>query len=127
MEIDEAKTIITETEAARTVGEREYKINDAITDAQYYRAHPEVIVDARHAKRVIDTLLSGLEVSPCYFKAVRLGIPSFTFLAYDRGAHDAILGWSYLAEINGARPEKYESARALVAEWEKRTDLRWPT
>lgn len=127
MEIDEAKTIITETEAARTVGEREYKIADAIADAQFYRAHPEAVVDGANAKRTINTLLSALEASPCYLKAAREGIPSFTLLAYDFAGHLALTRWIMEAQDHGCRAEKVIQARGMLAEWTRRTDLRWPT
>lgn len=127
MDTKEAAKIITETTASRTLGEVEYKIGDAITDAQYYRAHPEVIVGPTQAKRVIDTLLAALEASPCYFKAAREGIPSFTLLAYDLAGHHAIRVWAGYAQNHGARPEKYESAVGMVYDWQNRDDLRWPT
>lgn len=126
MDHKEAATIINETTAARTLGEIDYKVADAITDAQYYRAHPEVIVGPTQAKRVIDTLLAALEASPCYFKGVREGIPTFTLLAYDFAGHLALTRWIMEAQDHGCRPEKVVQARGMLAEWARRTDLRWP-
>lgn len=127
MDHQEAATIINETTAARTLGEREYTIADAITDAQFYRSHPEAVVDGGNAKRTIDTLLAALETSPCYLKGVREGIPTFTLLAYDFAGHLALTRWIVEAQAHGCRPEKVVQARGMLAEWARRTDLRWPT
>lgn len=40
---------------------RTYSAEAAITDAKFYRAHPEVLIDGQHAKRVINTLLTVIE------------------------------------------------------------------
>jgi hypothetical protein len=79
------------------------------------------------ARQLIRTLLAAIEASPCYYKGAVLGIPTFTFLAYDKAGHAAIRLWAQLAEQHGARPEKFASALAMVMAWERRDDLRWPT
>jgi len=118
--------VVRDCAAAREQPKPQYTIADAITDAQFYRQQPEYIVDLEKAKRVIDTLLSALEASPCYFKGARLGIPTFTLLAYDRAGHSAMLDWADAAEAHGCRAEKINEARAHAIEWADRPDARWP-
>lgn len=105
---------------------RQYTVADAIEDAQWIRRTPDAFVAPQRAKRCIVTLLAALEASPCYFKAARLGLPSFTLLPYDKAGHIALNVWATTAESHGCRPEKVADARAKVREWSQRPDLKWP-
>lgn len=53
--------IIQDCAESRALLKDDYTIEAALTDARFYRAHPEVLIDGRHAKRVIDTLLIAFE------------------------------------------------------------------
>lgn len=102
-------------------------IVDAIDNATWVRRTPDASLAPATAKATIIALLSALEASPCYFKGARLGIPTFTFLAYDRAGHIGIREWANAAQAHGCRLEKVKEARAKVVQWEMRDDCRWPT
>lgn len=114
------------SEQRQETAERPMTIPEAIDAALWMRNMPEALVSDARAKRIIDTLLSALQASPCYFKGAHLGIPTATFLAYDRAAHAALRTWSQQAYEHGATPEKYEWGIHLAIEWEKRPDCKWP-
>ena len=101
-------------------------VASAIETAQALRSQPELLLDSRGYRRIIGALLEALEASPCYFKAVRLGEPSFTLRAHDLAGHTALDVWATLSEQHGCRPDKVQEARKLVSEWRERSDLRWP-
>jgi hypothetical protein len=102
-------------------------VAEAIMLAVTIRTQPEFLIDPRAAKRVIDTLLSAIEASPCYLKGVREGIPTFVLLATDRAAIPALTEWIDHAAAHGCRAEKVENAMSILSNWRKRPDLRWPT
>lgn len=119
--------VVADCARMREEARREFTIADAIAEAEWLAKTPDGVLSHAVAKQTVLALLAALQSSPCYYKAVQRGIPTFTFLAYDKAGHDAIRLWSVLAEKHGARPEKYVTARTMVAAWEQRTDLRWPT
>jgi hypothetical protein len=55
------REVIDDCADCRALLKSNYTIESALTDARFYRAHPEVIIDGRHAKRVIETLLTAFE------------------------------------------------------------------
>lgn len=126
METEQASKVIQDCAEQREAARAAYTIPEAVTDAQYLRRTPDAVLPLDRAKQVIDTLLAALEASPCYFKAARLGIPTFTLLAYDRAGHAAIRVWSAAAEAHGCRPEKVNDALATVSTWEQSPDCSWP-
>lgn len=105
---------------------REYTVPRAIEDAQWIRRTPDAILAPDAAKRTIVALLAALEASPCYLKAARLNLPSFTILPYDKAGHFAIAVWADVAESHGCRPEKVADARAKFTTWTQRPDCKWP-
>ena len=109
--------------------DRPLTIPQAIELAQSYRAQPEILVDSFTSKRVMDALLSALEASPCYLKAVQEGQDVFVLRQHDRAAPGAIEEWALMAERHGASKEKVDSARAKIQHWEEQSldDTRWPT
>lgn len=123
---DPAK-IVAECAAQREGTTADMTIPEAISTAQWLRRTPDGVLAPDSAKRVIDALLSALEASPCYFKGARLGIPTFTLLAYDLAGHKAIDEWIKQAAAHGCRPEKLANARSRLLEFEQRTDCAWPT
>ena len=127
MEANEATQIVADCAAMREQPRANYTVPEAIADALWLERTPDAVVSRDRLKQIIATLHAGLQASPCYYKGAREGIPTFTILAYDRAGHAAIRHWADLADDHGARATKYESARAMVTEWLKRTDLRWPT
>lgn len=102
-------------------------VAEAIAQAQWVRRTPDGVLSPAIAKQTMEALLSALEASPCYFKGARLGIPTFTLLAYDRAGHLAIGEWIKQASAHGCRPEKVADASARLAEFMQRTDCSWPT
>lgn len=104
-----------------------YTAANAVDDARWLINQPDGLMSPARTRQLIQTLLAAIEASPCYYKGVVLGIPTFTMLAYDPAGHAAIRLWAQLAEQHGARPEKWSSALAMVLSWERRDDLRWPT
>jgi hypothetical protein len=105
---------------------RPMTIAEAIDKVRWVERTPDGILDPIVAKRVMATLLAALEASPCYFKAARLGLPSFTLIP-ERAAVIALREWANAAAAHGARREKYEPAFQMAVEWEMLPDLRWPT
>lgn len=104
------------------------KIREAIGKAQWYRSQPEVCVDDKTAKTVIDTLLSALQQSRCYFNAVQRGQRTFVLVEQDRAAVEAIRRWADLAEQHGCPHDKVSQARMLATSWEAKpqTETKWP-
>lgn len=123
----EASAVVADMEAVREAPLANYTIPHAIDDALWARRTPDGLLSPERSKQVIVALLAALEASPCFLKGAREGIPTFTLLAYDPAGHAAIRRWADLAQTHGARPEKYESALAMVRQWEQRHDLKWPT
>jgi hypothetical protein len=111
---------------AEAAAQPQMTIPRAIDNAEWMRRTPDAVLSIDAAKRTIDALLSALQASPCYFKAARLGLPSFTLLPYDMAGHHALITWAQKAEEHGCRPEKFAQARALAFEWSKRPDCKWP-
>lgn len=114
-------------QAREEKAEREYTVADAILDAQWVRRTPDGIFEGQKAKTIILTLLSALEASPCYLKAVKERRESFTILDYDKAGHNALHAWAYHAELHGARPAKLAEAYAKAEKWSQLPDARWPT
>src|SRR5712664_1805808 len=122
MEKDTAADVVADSARMREETARKtYTIADAIDDARWLRRTPDGVLSPDRSKQVIDTLLAALEASPCYFKGARLGIPTFTLIAYDLAGQIAILKWAEVAEAHGCRHEKVQDALAKVTEWGKRT------
>src|SRR5258708_24957373 len=93
-------------EAKHAAEQQPMTIPEAISQAIWTRKTPDGFLDPALAKKTIVALLSALEASPCYFKGARLGIPTFTLLAYDRAGHIAIREWANAAQAHGCRMEK---------------------
>jgi hypothetical protein len=113
-------------EQREAAAQRPMTIPEAIDAALWLRGMSEPILSSDRARRIIETLLSALEASPCYFKGARHGIPTATFLAYDMAAHHALHEWAYAAQMHGAPREKYEWGHRLASEWKRRPDCKWP-
>lgn len=125
--MEKTENVVAACAAMREAPGPEYTIVQAIDDAKWVRGTPDGILAPDAAKRTIVALLAALEASPCYFKGVRLGIPTFTILGYDRAGHIAIREWANAAQAHGCRMEKVTDARMRVVEWEMRLDCAWPT
>lgn len=93
-------------------------IVEAVGKAQWYRTQPEVGVDDRMAKRVIDTLLSALEVSPPYLKAVLKGEPVFILRGQDVFSPQLVRQWARLADESGCPTDKVNEANSKAARME---------
>lgn len=59
--MSQADEVVRDCAETRALLKRDYTIETALTDARFYRAHPEVVIDGQQAKRVINTLLTALE------------------------------------------------------------------
>lgn len=55
------REVVKDCAESRALIRHEYTLEVALTDARFYRSHPEVIIDGQHAKRVIETFLSAYE------------------------------------------------------------------
>lgn len=106
----------------------EYTISQAIDDARWVQRTPDALItELGKAKLIIRTLLAGLESNQTYLKSVCENVPVFCLRADDKAGHTAMRAWIVTAEHHGARPEKVEDARRILAKWEQRAGLRWPT
>lgn len=123
----DTSTVVEACAAMREQARENYTVAQALDDALWLRRTPDAVLSPDRSKQIIATLLAATEASPCFYKGVRDGVPTFTLLAYDQAGHAAIRIWAQLAEQHGARPEKFASAIAMVTSWERRPDLRWPT
>jgi len=103
-------------------------ILDAIDDAQWLRRTPDAIIGQDRLRRIIDTLLSGLEVSRCYYNAVRRGQETFVLVQQDRAAPAAIGQWAAIAATHGCPDGKIENALATAERWRQQlaTATKWP-
>lgn len=108
--------------------EKELTIPEAITRAQDLRASPEMMISEKSARKIIDGLLSALEASPCYLKAMQRGEEVFVFREPDRAAVRPISLWADIAEAHDCRAEKVESARVKAKRWSELPLYRtkWP-
>jgi hypothetical protein len=118
--------VVSEMQAQREAPRPPMTIPEAIDKAEWLRRTPDGWLDPDKARETIITLLSALEVSPCYFKGAKYGIPTATFLAYDKAAHYALRKWAEISQAHGAPAAKYGWGFSLANEWSKRTDLKWP-
>jgi hypothetical protein len=127
VEKPDLSTIVSECAQLRDqAASRVMTIPNAIDAALWIERTPDAIVDPTVAKDIIRTLHAALQASPCYYKAARLGIPTFVLLAHDRAGHDAIFAWARVADMHGCRAEKVEDARAMAVQWSARPDCKWP-
>jgi hypothetical protein len=103
-------------------------ILDAIDDAQWLRRTPDAIVGPDRLRRIIDTLLSGLERSRCYYNAVRRGQEVFVLVQQDRAAPPAIGQWAAVAAVHGCPDEKVQNALSTAERWRQQlaTATKWP-
>lgn len=56
------REVILDCADSRALLKEDYTIEAALTDARFYRAHPEVQIDPRHAKRMLETLITAPKV-----------------------------------------------------------------
>jgi len=100
----------------------------AIERANWFRKQPELLVDSFTGKQIIDTLLSALEVNPCYLKAVRRGYGVFVLVESDRAAPAAIGQWALDAASHGCPDEKVQEALRMAEQWRNtpRLQTKWP-
>jgi len=104
-------------------------IQEAIEGALWLRRTPDGHMDTAKLRVLALTLLSALEASTCYFKAMQKGEEVFVLRQQDRAAPLAIDTWANAAEIKGCGHAKVADARAIAARWLKQ-DLdttKWPT
>jgi len=106
----------------------EMTIQGAIGKALWFRQQPEVVIDTATALRTIDTLLSALEFSQCYFKALQKGEEVFVLRQPDRAAPAAIREWVRLADSHGCGPAKVVDAMATAGRWSAQdpSTTKWP-
>ena len=117
--------IAEQREAAAKV---EMTILDAIDDAQWLRRTPDGVVGPMRMRAIVDTLLSGLERSRCYYNAVRRGQEVFVLVQQDRAAPPAIGQWAAVAAVHGCPDEKVQNALATAESWRHQlaTATKWP-
>jgi hypothetical protein len=121
--------VVRDMAAAREVlPPRTMTIEGAIGKALWLRMQPESILDDKQAKLTIDTLLSALEYSPCYFKAVQKGEEVFVLRMQDRAAPHAIAEWAQWARRHGCLPAKVDQALATAQRWIQQAieKTKWP-
>jgi hypothetical protein len=130
---------MTQEEGSKVVGEMaeqreaaakppELSILDAIDDAQWLRRTPDGVVGPERLRGIVDTLLSALERSRCYYNAVRRGQETFVLVQQDRAAPAAIGQWAAIAATHGCPDEKVQSALSTAERWRQQvpTSTKWP-
>lgn len=129
MSPSEANQVTAQTTTQREATRPPYTIADAIRDAQFYRTRPDIVVDSRKAKQVMDTLLAGLELSRCYFNAVQRGQEVFVLVQQDRAAPAAIVAWADAAAEHGCENAKVDDAYRMSGRWTNQPTekTKWPT
>lgn len=108
--------------------QREYTIADAISDAEWLGRTPDAVLDSAKMKRMIGTLLAGLQSSPCFYKAVQLNQEVFVLRQHDRAAPEAITEWAEIANEHGCSPAKVTDAFQMAARWRNQpiSATKWP-
>lgn len=94
-------------------------IAEAIGKARWWRQQPEVGVDDRQAKRVIDTLLAALEFSPPFLAAVQIGEPVFVLRGQDVLAPQLVRQWARLADSCNCPAQKVAEAQSKALRMEQ--------
>lgn len=124
---------VTEMAAARAQAlasaDEPMTIAEAIGKAQFLRLQPECVVSALEARRVIDALLSAIQSSPTFHKALLAGEEVFVLRSRDRAAPMAIHVWALQAAEHGADHNKVSDAEQTWVRWELQSPdkTRWPT
>lgn len=111
-------------EAAR----KEYTIAQAIQDAMWVRRTPDAVISPARAKQMITTLLSGIESSRCFLKALQNGEEVFVLRSIDRAAPFGIVAWADAAAERGCRAEKLDDAYRISGRWTNQPaeKTKWP-
>lgn len=124
----EGNKVVAEMSAQRASQQPEYTILDAIDDALWLRRTPDGEVSNDRLRRIVDTLLSALQRSQCYYNAVRRGQEVFVLVQQDRAAPWAIRKWGTRAHEHGCPKEKLDSAFATAQRWEAQNTAmtKWP-
>lgn len=104
----------------------QYTIVDALADARHLRKQPEYLIDGPNSRKLIETLLSALERSPCYLNAVIKGRETFVLVSTDRSAPFAIRNWAEHAAAHGC--QKVVEAFRIAQRWEQQDQklTKWP-
>lgn len=130
MEQKEASKVVADMTEQREASAKpsDITILDAIDDAQWLRRTPDGVVGPERLRRIIDTLLSGLERSRCYYNAVRRVQEVFVLVQQDRAAPAAIGHWAAIAAVHGCPDEKVQNALATAERWRQQllTATKWP-
>lgn len=115
-------------EENRAQADAPMSIGEAVDLARRLRQAPETVLDAARSKRAIDALLSGLEYSPTYLKAIVAGEEVFVLRQRDRCAPAAIVTWTRSASEHGCPDEKVLGANGTWRRWYALPEsmTRWP-
>lgn len=105
-----------------------YTLTSAIEQALFLRKQQECLLSGPEARALIDTLLSAIESSPCYMKALLKGEEVFVLRQQDRAAPGAIDNWAAEAKRHGCPEEKVRTAFAKSKRWAHLPDekTKWP-
>jgi hypothetical protein len=129
MEQQEGSKVVADMAQQReAAGKVEMTILDAIDDAQWLRRTPDGVVGPMRMRAIVDTLLSALERSRCYYNAMRRGQETFVLVQQDRAAPAAIGQWAAIAATHGCPDDKVQNALSTAERWRKQlaTATKWP-
>jgi len=124
-----SKVVADMAEQREAAAKVEMTILDAIDDAQWLRRTPDGVVGPMRLRGIVDTLLSALERSRCYYNAMRRGQETFVLVQQDRAAPAAIGQWAAIAATHGCPDDKVQNALSTAERWRKQlaTATKWPT
>lgn len=127
--VDVIKKMSAEREARAAAAAAPYTIAQAIDQARWLRNTPDGILDPTIARKTIEGLLSALEVSRCYLKAMEKGEEVFVLRQQDRAAPTAIRIWAEIAERKGCDTKKVDEAYRISKRWLMQPEraTKWPT
>lgn len=109
--------------------ERPMTVAEAIAQSKHIRGMPpEYLVTPSKLKEINAALLSAIESSPCFLKAMQKGEEVFVLRQQDRAAPAAIAAWAALADDHGCNEGKVTDAFATANRWRAQdpTTTKWP-
>lgn len=130
MEAQQVEKVLSETAAQRedAMADKPMTISEAINWALWMRRTPDGLLSPEIQRRTVAALLSALESSPCFFKAVQKGEEVFVLRQQDRVAPKAIRTWAVEAEQHGCGEKKVIHAFQIAKAWEGQDQIntKWP-
>lgn len=100
---------------------------EALRRARLILSVPEMLVDSRSTRKLIEGLVAGLDKWPTVAQAIERDAEIFPLASWDMASPRSIIVWADNARTHGARPEKVAEAEGIARHWDTRDERTWPT